>query len=146
VRDDAPPPVTLEHVALAAGVSRATVSRALTGSGPVAAETLRRVRSAADALGYVGDPVARALVNGAGTRVVVAMTATSEDILGCAYLAHVLMAGALTCTSEGLGIAVRPSRSTTRRRSSSAWPATGPSPAWCWSTRPTGCSRLSPAR
>jgi DNA-binding LacI/PurR family transcriptional regulator len=108
VRDDAPPPVTLEHVALAAGVSRATVSRALTGSGPVAAETLRRVRSAADALGYVGDPVARALVNGAGTRVVVAMTGTSEDILGCAYLAHVLMAGALTCTSEGLGIAVRP--------------------------------------
>jgi DNA-binding LacI/PurR family transcriptional regulator len=99
--------VTLEHVALAAGVSRATVSRALTGSGPVAAETLRRVQSAADALGYVGDPVARALVNGAGTRVVVAMAGTSEDILGCAYLAQVLMAGALACGPDGLGIAVR---------------------------------------
>lgn len=104
------------------------------------------MRSAADALGYVGDPVAPALVNGAGTRVVVAMTGTSEDILGCAYLAHVLMAGALTCTSEGLGITVRP------------LPLDDPAPELerlardrtvagvVLSTRPTGCSRLSPAR
>jgi DNA-binding LacI/PurR family transcriptional regulator len=63
---DARPAVTLEHVARAAGVSRATASRALTGGGPVSTETQRQVRAAAETLGYVADPVARALVSGRG--------------------------------------------------------------------------------
>jgi DNA-binding LacI/PurR family transcriptional regulator len=77
MRDDPSASVTLEHVARAAGVSRATVSRALTGGGPVSAETQRQVRRVADALGYVADPVARALVSGAGTRVVVPVRRTN---------------------------------------------------------------------
>jgi DNA-binding LacI/PurR family transcriptional regulator len=99
--------VTLEHVARAAGVSRATVSRAVTGSGPVSADALRRVRAAAEAMGYVADPIARALVSGAGTRVVVAVTGTSDTILDCAYTARVLMATARACAPEGLGATVR---------------------------------------
>jgi DNA-binding LacI/PurR family transcriptional regulator len=108
--DDAPSPVTLEHVARAAGVSRATASRALTGGGPVSTETQRQVRAAADALGYVADPVARALVSGRGTRVVVAVISESPDPSGW-YLSRLLAAGARVCTPDGLGIgvvAVRP--------------------------------------
>lgn len=107
VRDDARPPATLGHVARAAGVSRATVSRAITGSGPVSADALRRVQAAAEALGYVADPIARALVSGAGTRVVVAVTGTSDDILDCEYTARVLMATARVCAPDGLGATVR---------------------------------------
>jgi DNA-binding LacI/PurR family transcriptional regulator len=107
VLDDARPAVTLEHVARAAGVSRATASRALTGGGPVSAETQRHVRAVADALGYVADPVARALVSGRGTRVVVAVTSDSPDVF-CWYLARVLTAGAQLCTPEGLGVGVVP--------------------------------------
>ncbi|MGY1605089.1 LacI family DNA-binding transcriptional regulator [Geodermatophilus sp. SYSU D00815] len=109
MRENAAPPVTLEHVARAAGVSRASASRALTGTGPVSDETLRRVRAAAETLGYVADPVARALVHGAGTRVVVAVTSDSPDV-GCTYLARVLAAGARVCTPQGLGIGVVPLR------------------------------------
>ncbi|MGY1801674.1 LacI family DNA-binding transcriptional regulator [Blastococcus sp. SYSU D00922] len=94
-------------MARAAGVSRATVSRAITGSGPVSAEALRRVRAAAEALGYVADPIARALVSGAGTRVVVAVTGTSDAILECEYTARVLMATARACEADGLGATVR---------------------------------------
>ena len=107
MRDDPPPSVTLEHVARAAGVSRATVSRVVSGTGPVAAATVSRVRAAAEGLGYAVDPVARALASGAGTRVVVAVTGTSEDVLDCAYLARVVTAGARVCAPEGLGTAVR---------------------------------------
>ncbi len=99
-------PPTLEHVARAAGVSRATVSRALSGTGPVSTEVLRRVRAAAEALGYVADPVARALANGAGTRVVVAVTGDADDLLDCAYTAQVVTAGARVCAPQGLGVAV----------------------------------------
>ena len=98
--------MTLEHVARAAGVSRATVSRAVTGSGPVSEAALRRVRAAAEALGYAADPVARALARGTGTRVVVAMTGASDAVLDCAYTGRVLTAAARLCAPEGLGVAL----------------------------------------
>ncbi|WP_204263635.1 LacI family DNA-binding transcriptional regulator [Geodermatophilus normandii] len=101
------PSVTLENVALAAGVSRATVSRVVSGTGPVSAEAQRRVRAAADALGHVVDPVARALASGAGTRVVVAVTGTSDAIPDCDHTARVVAAGARVCGPEGLGIVLR---------------------------------------
>jgi LacI family transcriptional regulator len=52
--------VTLHEVAARADVSIATASRALNGL-PVSAESLARVQSAAEALGYVANEAARAL-------------------------------------------------------------------------------------
>jgi LacI family transcriptional regulator, galactose operon repressor len=55
--------VTIAEVAARAGVSTATVSRALSGRGPVSPEVDRRVRQAASELGYQVNTIARALRN-----------------------------------------------------------------------------------
>lgn len=52
---------TLADVATAARVSRSTASRALSGNGYAAPEVKRRVRDAAERLGYVPDANARSL-------------------------------------------------------------------------------------
>ena len=52
--------VTLSDVALAAGVSPITVSRALRGERAVSPELVTRVTQASERLGYVPDPAARA--------------------------------------------------------------------------------------
>jgi Transcriptional regulators len=54
----------IEEVARRAGVSAATVSRALSGKGHVSAATRERVRQAADELGYVVSSSASALATG----------------------------------------------------------------------------------
>src|SRR3954454_10045927 len=56
-----PPRATIREVADAAGVSRSTVSRALTGHGYVAPQVRDRVRTVARELGYVPDATARDL-------------------------------------------------------------------------------------
>jgi len=53
--------ITLKDVASVAGVSTATVSRALAGSERVAPQTANHIRTIADDLGYRFDNVARAL-------------------------------------------------------------------------------------
>lgn len=58
------PKSRLEDVAKLAGVSTATVSRALTSPSLVREDTLARVRDAIDALGYVPDASARTLASG----------------------------------------------------------------------------------
>lgn len=101
------PAVTLQHVARAAGVSRATASRVLSGAGPWSADARDRVRTAAARLGYVADPVARALVRGEGTRVVVAVTGADETVLDDPYVARVVAATARVCGADGLGASAR---------------------------------------
>lgn len=54
-------PTTIKDVAARAGVSVATVSRVLNGVASVDPAMAKRVRSAAKALGYEGNPVARSL-------------------------------------------------------------------------------------
>ena len=56
--------VSIEQVAQLASVSRATAARAVTGSGPVADKTRKRVLAAAAQLNYHPDPMARALAGG----------------------------------------------------------------------------------
>ena len=108
MREQDRPAVTIEHVALAAGVSRATVSRVLTGSGPSSAAAGQRVRAAAERLGYTADPVARALVHGRGTRLVVAVTSDSPtDLVDCSYVSRVVGSVAQRCAGEGLGVALQ---------------------------------------
>jgi LacI family gluconate utilization system Gnt-I transcriptional repressor len=63
--------VTLGDVAAAAGVSPITVSRALRGERSVAAELVARVQVAAQQLGYVPDPAARALASARSSHVAV---------------------------------------------------------------------------
>lgn len=57
-------PVTLEQVALAAGVSPSTVSRILNGTAVVSAEKKAAVDAAIANLGFVPNPVARGLAGG----------------------------------------------------------------------------------
>ena len=57
---------TLTEVALQAGVSPITASRALRGVATVAPELVTRVQEAAARLGYVTNPAARALASAQG--------------------------------------------------------------------------------
>lgn len=54
--------VTIREVAREAGVSVATVSRVLNGSGPASAETTRRIREVAQRLRYTPNEAARSLI------------------------------------------------------------------------------------
>ncbi len=54
--------VTLDHVARAAGVSRATASRVVNGNTRGAADVRKAVERAVDRLGYIPNPAARSLV------------------------------------------------------------------------------------
>ena len=71
---------TLQHVAEKAGVSPITVSRALRGERAVAPELVERVRAAADALGYVPDPAARALASRHSNHVAVLIPLLSNTL------------------------------------------------------------------
>jgi DNA-binding LacI/PurR family transcriptional regulator len=68
----------IAEVALLAGVSPATASRALTGRGSVAAETRRRVEQAAAELGYAASSAATGLVTGRTSTVGVVMPTLSR--------------------------------------------------------------------
>ncbi len=57
--------VTIVDVAQRAGVSKSTVSHALSGKRPISDGTRQRIISAADALGYQPNPVAQRLAGGA---------------------------------------------------------------------------------
>jgi LacI family gluconate utilization system Gnt-I transcriptional repressor len=63
--------ITLADVARAAGVSPITVSRALRGERAVDPELAEKARAAAQRLGYVPDPAARALASRRSTHVAV---------------------------------------------------------------------------
>ncbi|RUL94765.1 LacI family DNA-binding transcriptional regulator [Verrucosispora sp. FIM060022] len=97
---------TLEDVARAAGVSRSTASRVLAESGFASPIARERVRDAADRLGYVPNAAARALVRGAGVRLLVAVAGTSPTVLDDSYLDQVVSTTAQVCAPYGLGVTV----------------------------------------
>ncbi|MDO8252056.1 MAG: LacI family DNA-binding transcriptional regulator [Rhodoferax sp.] len=72
--------LTLDDVALSAGVSRITASRALRGERSVGADLVTRVTEAAAALGYVPDPAARALASARSRTVVVLIPMLSNNL------------------------------------------------------------------
>jgi LacI family gluconate utilization system Gnt-I transcriptional repressor len=72
--------VTLGDVATAAGVSPITVSRALRGERSVGAELVAKVREAAERLGYVPDPAARALASSRSSHVAVLIPLLSNAL------------------------------------------------------------------
>jgi len=69
---------TLQDVADAAGVAPATVSYALRGERG-SDETVRRIRAAAERLGYQADPIARALASGR-SRTVAVLCGSTRDL------------------------------------------------------------------
>jgi LacI family gluconate utilization system Gnt-I transcriptional repressor len=72
--------ITLADVAQTAGVSPITVSRALRGERAVDPALVERVRSAAQTLGYVPDPAARALASRHSAQVVVLIPMLSNAL------------------------------------------------------------------
>ncbi|WP_119153498.1 LacI family DNA-binding transcriptional regulator [Caldimonas tepidiphila] len=72
--------VTLQEVAREAGVSPITASRALRGERGVAAELVERVQAAAQRLGYVPDPAARALASARSSHVAVLVPLLSNAL------------------------------------------------------------------
>ena len=72
--------VTLSDVAQLAGVSPITVSRALRGQRAVDPELIARVKDAANKLGYVPDPAARALASRHGSHVAVLVPMLSNAL------------------------------------------------------------------
>lgn len=76
--------VTLQDVAREAGVHRTTASRALNEATQalVNAETVARVRAAADKLGYVADPVAQALRGGSSGHIAVLVRTLRQPWVG----------------------------------------------------------------
>jgi DNA-binding LacI/PurR family transcriptional regulator len=99
--------VTIKHVALAAGVSQSTASRVLSGAGSTSTKAGEKVRSAAARLGYVPNPLARALARGVGTRLVVAVSGTSPDLYDDPYLGRVISGMAELCNREGVGVSLQ---------------------------------------
>src|SRR5215207_4630864 len=72
--------VTLADVAQAAGVSPITVSRALRGERAVDPGLVARVQAAAQKLGYVPDPAARALASRHSSQVAVLIPLLSNAL------------------------------------------------------------------
>jgi LacI family gluconate utilization system Gnt-I transcriptional repressor len=72
--------VTLADVARLAEVSPITVSRAIRGERAVDAELVARVKAAAQKLGYVPDPAARALASRRGSHVAVLIPMLSNNL------------------------------------------------------------------
>jgi DNA-binding LacI/PurR family transcriptional regulator len=78
--------VTLNDVAAAAGVSRATASRALTGSGPVAPGVQARIRHLAEQLGFMPNQAARALASRKTYAVALVIPEPNTLVLGDPFL------------------------------------------------------------
>lgn len=71
---------TLEDVARAAGVSRATVSRVVRQDNGVAAETVARVQQAVAELGYVPNSAARVLASGRASTIALVVPEPDERV------------------------------------------------------------------
>lgn len=99
-------PATLDDVARLAGVSRSTASRVIAGTGFASPDARDRVTTAVHRLGYVPNPAARALVRGAGVRLVVAVTGNSAEVLDDPYVHRVVGSAARVCTPAGVGVAL----------------------------------------
>lgn len=99
---------SIQDVARRAGVSATTVSHTFTGNGTVATETQKRVRAAADALGYRPDALARGLRS---SRLgVIALIERSlldlgpQAVLGIDYFLRFAGSAALAAVDQGYGL------------------------------------------
>lgn len=96
-----PPRPTIEQVAQKAGVSVATVSRALRGLPNVAPSTRERVAAIARDLGYRADPFATRLATGRSLTVGVVV-----PMINSWYFANVVAGAEAVCATEGYDLLV----------------------------------------
>jgi len=98
---------TIAEVAGQAGVSTATVSRVVSGRGPVRESTRRRVEQAIAATGWVADPAARQLASGRGEQLVLAIAVANPRELGDdPYYARVIAGAHEETARQGLSLSV----------------------------------------
>jgi DNA-binding LacI/PurR family transcriptional regulator len=99
--------VTIEDVARRAAVSRATAARVLAGHSNVSPSARQRVMAAAAELGYVANPIARALATGQGNRVVIGVVSPRPTVVVDAYLGRVVGTAARMCSEAGMGVGLQ---------------------------------------
>lgn len=103
--------VRLVDVAREAGVSVGAASDALAGKNRIPEETRRRVRETAERLGYVPNPVARAMTGGRLPLVALVITTMRREVEYTAYRAYwaeIIGAATLAFHERGYGIVVLP--------------------------------------
>lgn len=100
--DPEPRQPTLETVAAAAGVSRATVSRVINNSTRVSAEVRAAVEQAIGELGYVPNRAARSLVNRRTDSVALVIREPDATVLADPYLASVIIATSQALSGTGV--------------------------------------------
>lgn len=101
----------IEDVARQAGVSRTTVSHALSGKGRVSEETRLRVAEAAKALGYRGSAIARRLASGARGGVLALQVSARDSptvVSDVEYFTILMMAAATAALSHGYWLTLAP--------------------------------------
>lgn len=102
---------TIADVAAAAGVSRTTVSHALSGSGRVDPETRERVRATAEAVGYRPSPRAQALRSGR-SRVLAVASSMHPSVAGesahLGFFMEIAAAAAERCFDQGYALVLVP--------------------------------------
>lgn len=102
---------TIIEVARAAGVSTATVSNALNGTGRASAATRDRVRAVAESLGYRPNAAGRTLRTGRSGVLALAVTTFGDRAWNYAevpYYAHVVAAATAAAHSRGYALIVLP--------------------------------------
>jgi DNA-binding LacI/PurR family transcriptional regulator len=92
---------TIEHVASAAGVSVATVSRALRGLPNVAVSTRARVEEVARELNYRADPAASRLAAGRSRTIAVVV-----PLINSWYFANVVAGAEAVCAEDGYDLLI----------------------------------------
>jgi len=104
---DGRPSLTIVQVAGRAGVSIATVSRVVSGTGRVREATRLRVQRAIEETGWTPDPAARALAGGRGEEVVLAVAVASGPEFGNdPHYARVIAGGQQEAARLGLFLSV----------------------------------------
>ena len=96
--------VTITDISKACGVSRATVSKALNGASDVSAETTRKIRETAAALGYLPNAAARSLKIGRSYNIGVLFSDATGGGISHEYFSRILESVKAEAEREGYDI------------------------------------------